>query len=204
MNKTLIFLFPVIIGLGSCKSALIKQYAVKEPGIETLESVRKSLNQYSPFYTGYLCVFRDSAALVNWFKNNHLPGRSLFYNSTGYRIITQDSAFCSGVEADFANNLKINIAYRIDSVNTFEKLKKNLLPVGEKVDLDPSKFAFTCVVFWADFMGKINQPGFQIAESAMKSQPAQTGRMNILFVDMDIMDFWNTSGSMIKTITNTR
>jgi len=182
----------------------MKKYAIKEPRIETIESVSKYLNQYSPLYTGYLCVFRDSAALVDWFKNKNMPGRSHFYNSDGYRIITQDSSFCSGVETNFAGNLKINQVFRIDSTMKFSKLTKNLLPVGEKVNLDPSQYAVTCVIFWADFMGRMNDQNFQIAESAMKSQPGINGRLNILFVDMDIMDFWNTSGNLIKTSVKTR
>ncbi|MCX6287952.1 MAG: hypothetical protein NTY96_12645 [Bacteroidetes bacterium] len=205
MKKKLYILSAVlIIGLAACKSAIIRQYAVKEPQVETIESVREALIRYSPVYTEYLCVFRDSAALVDWFKNKNLPGRSQFYNSAGYRIITQDSTFCSGIETDFAGKLKISQAYRIDSLTTFEKLRKNLLPLGENVDLDPSKYAFTCVIFWAKFMGKINSPGIQIANSAMQSEPAKIGRVNILFVNMDILDFWNASGNMIKTETRAR
>jgi len=205
MKKILYILLAVIMfGLAACKSALIRQYAVRDPQIETLESVRNELMQYSRVYTEYLCVFRDSAALVDWFKYKNLPGRSQFYNTAGYRIITQDSTFCSGVETDFAGNLKVNQAYRIDSLATFEKLKRNLLPVGEKVDLDPSKYSFTCVIFWAKFIGKLNGSSFQIACSALKSQPAKIGRVNILFVDMDILDFWKVSGNMIRTETRTR
>ncbi|MCX6242296.1 MAG: hypothetical protein NTX43_10865 [Bacteroidetes bacterium] len=205
MNQKLCILWALIlIGLGSCKSALLKQYEVKDPRIETLESVRKALYQYSPRDAEYLCVFRDSASLVDWFKNKNLPGRSQFYNSAGYRIITQDSTFCSGVETDFAGNLKINQTYRIDSMTTFEMLRRNLLPVGEKVNLDPSKYAFTCVIFWAKFMGKFNESSFKISGSAMNSQPAGYGKVNVVFVNMDIMDFWNVSGNMIKTETKTR
>jgi len=199
-----ILLVIIIFVMSACKTALIKQYGVKEPQIETLETVRKDLMQYSPVYTEYLCVFRDSAALVDWFKNKSLPGRSQFYNSAGYRIITQDSTFCAGAEADFAGNLKINQAYRIDSLTTFEKLKRNLHPVGQKVDLDISKYAFTCVVFWAKYMGKINEAGFLIAGSALISQPAKNGKVNLILVDMDILDFWNASVNMIRTETGTR
>ena len=205
MNQKLCILWALIlIGLGSCKSALLKQYEVIDPRIDTLESVRKALYQYSPRDAEYLCVFRDSASLVDWFKNKNLPGRSQFYNSAGYRIITQDSTFCSGVETDFAGNLKINQTYRIDSMTTFEMLRRNLLPVGEKVNLDPSKYAFTCVIFWAKFMGKFNESSFKISGSAMNSQPAGYGKVNVVFVNMDIMDFWNVSGNMIKTETKTR
>ncbi len=203
-QKILILLVVVAVCLGACKSALMKQYAVKDPQIETPGSVRKALNQYSPDYPAYLCVFRDSASLIDWFKNKNLPGRSQFYNSSGYRIITQDSTFCSGVETDFAGNLKINQTYRIDSLTTFEMLRKNLFPVGEKVNLNPSEYAFTCVVFWAKFLGKLNEPSLQISNSALKSQPARSGMVNVLYVDMDIMDFWNVSGNMIKTETKTR
>ncbi|MEI6890300.1 MAG: hypothetical protein ACOYM0_09275 [Bacteroidales bacterium] len=203
-QKIFILLVVVTVCLSACKSALMKQYAVKDPQLETLVSVRKALNQYSPVYPAYLCVFRDSASLIDWFKNKNLPGRSQFYNSSGYRIITQDSTFCSGVETDFAGNLKINQTYRIDSLTTFEMLKKNLFPVGEKVNLNPSEYAFTCVVFWAKFLGKLNEPSLQISNSALKSQPARSGMVNVVYVDMDIMDFWNVSGNMIKTETKTR
>lgn len=194
----------VLAGLFACKTAMLKKYAVKDPGIETMESVRNELSLYSPDYPQFLCVFRDSAALVDWCKNKNLPGRSQFYNSSAYRIITQDSTFCSGIETDFAGKLKINQSYKIDSLTTFGMLKKNLMPVGGKVDLDPSKYAFTCVVFWAKFMGKLNESSFRIAASALKSQPARAGKVNVLFVDMDILDFWNTSGKMIRTETKTR
>ncbi|GEM_PF-712945 len=205
MKKLLYFTMAVIMsGLPACKSALMRRYEVKDPQIESLESVRKDLNRYSPAYSGYFCVFRDSAALVDWFKNKNLPGRSQFYNQAGYRIITQDSTFCSGIEADFAGNLKVNQAYRIDSLTTFGKLKRNLLAVGEKADLDPSGYAFTCVIFWAKFMGKINEASFNIAASALNSQPAKIGKMNIVFVNMDILDFWNTSGKLIRTETGIR
>jgi hypothetical protein len=204
--KRMMFVLPVLVltGLFACKQAMMRKYAVKDPRIETLESVRNELIRYSPDYPAYLCVFRDSAALVDWCRNKSLPGRSQFYNSSGYRIITQDSTFCSGVETDFAGNLKINQSYRIDSMTTFGKLKRNLIPVGEKADLDPSKYAFTCVIFWAKFIGKINESSFNIAASALKSRPAETGKVNVLLVDMDILDFWNTSGNMIRTETKTR
>ncbi len=205
MKINIIILLAVsVFGLSACKSALIKQYAIKEPQIETRESVKTALQQYSQAYPEYLCVFKDSAALVDWFKNKNLPGISQFYNSAGYRIITQDSTFCSGVETDFAGSLKINQEYRIDSLTTFEKLQINILPVGGRVNPDPSKFAFTCVIFWAKFMGKFNESGFRIANSAMNSQPAKNGQVNVLFIDMDIMDFWNVKGNMIQTNTSTR
>ena len=204
--KKMILVLPALVltGLFACKPAMLRKYAVKDPQIETLESVRNDLISYSTIYPAYLCVFRDSAALVDWCKNKNLPGRSQFYNSTGYRIITQDSTFCSGVETDFAGNLKISQSYRIDSMTTFGKLKRNLMPVGEKVDPDPSKYAFTCVIFWAKFLGKLNESSFCIAASALKSKPAETGKVNVLFVDMDILDFWNTSGKMIRTETKKR
>ena len=202
IKKQIILIAACIIGLGACKPALTRKYSLKEPCVETLESVRKELATYSPDYCSYLCVFRDSASLVDWFKNKHLPGRSQFYNSAGYRIVTQDSTFCSGVETDFAGNLKISQTYSIDSLITIEKLTKNLLPAGEKVSLDPSGYTFTCVIFWAKFMGKINKASFEIANSAMNSMPAKKGQVNVLFVDMDIMVFWNVSGSMIRTKTN--
>ncbi|MEI8004627.1 MAG: hypothetical protein WCI48_00360 [Bacteroidota bacterium] len=204
--KRMKFVLPALIlaGLFACKPAMMRKYAVKDPQIETVESVRHDLDLYSPAYPSYLCVFRDSAGLVDWCKNKNLPGRSQFYNSAGYRIITQDSTFCSGVETDFAGNLKISQSCRIDSLTTFGRLKKDLMPIGEKVDLDPSKYAFTCVIFWAKFMGKFNESSFCIAASAFKSQPAQSGKVNVLFVDMDILDFWNASGKLIRTETKTR
>ena len=194
----------ILITLFACKTAMLRKYSVTDPHIETLESVKNNLARYSPAYPPYLCVFRDSAALVDWCKNKNLPGRSQFYNSSGYRIITQDSTFCSGVETDFAGNLKISQSYRIDSLTTFDKLRRNLMPVGEKVDPDPSKYAFTCVIFWAKFIGRINESTFRIAASALESQPAGTGKVNVLFVDMDILDFWNTSGNMNRTETRAR
>jgi hypothetical protein len=200
MNKRiLILVMASLVSICSCKNAITRKYGVTEPRIESLGSVSATLKKYSSDYPAHLCIFRDSASLVDWFRNKNLPGRSHFYNSAGYRIITQDSLFCSGVEADFAGNLKSSAAYRIDSLTTFDKLKRNILPVGEKADLDPSKYAFTCVVFWARFMGKVNDASFVIAEAALKSQPAVNGKVNLLFVDMDIMDFWNTSGNMIQT-----
>jgi hypothetical protein len=199
--KKMMLVLPALVltGLFACKPAMLRKYAIKDPQIETLESIRSDLLCYSPSYPASLCVFRDSAALVDWFKNKNLPGRSQFYNSTGYRIITQDSTFCSGVETDFAGNLKISQSYKIDSMMTFDKLKRNLMPVGEKVDLNPSKYAFTCVIFWARFLGKLNESSFHIAAAALKSQPAEAGKVNVLFVDMDILDFWNSSGKMIRT-----
>ena len=204
MKKLLILISTLIIVLTACKSAMMRQYAVGSPKIETIESVRNDLKKNMPGFEGYLCVFRDSAALMDWFKNKNLPGRSQFYNSGGYRIITQDSTFCSGVETDFAGNLKINQVYRIDSLTPFCRLQKDILPVGEKADLDPSNYSFTCVIFWARFMGKLNMSSFRIAASALESQPAKTGKVNVLLVNIDILDFWNASGNMIKTEIKTR
>jgi hypothetical protein len=205
MHKINIILSAALILLsGACKSTLMKKYSVGEPCIESIGSVRESLDRYSPQYEGFLCVFRDSAALVDWFRNSNLPGRSHFYNRDGYRIITQDSNFCSGVETDFAKTLSLEKKYRIDSVSTFAKLGTCLLPAGDKVSLDPSQSDFTVVIFWARFMGKINDASFQIASAALNSPAAKQGKVNILFVDMDIMDFWKTSGTMIKTMSTTR
>jgi hypothetical protein len=53
-------------------------------------------------------------------------------------------------------------------------------------------------------MGKINEASFVVAEAAMASQPGMKGKVNILFVNMDIMDFWNTSPGMIKTTVDKR
>lgn len=194
----------IALEVTSCRTALLKKYEVAEPKVESLESVKDALTRYSPLYKEYLCVFRDSAALVEWFRHSNLPGRSQIYNADGFRIITQDSTFCSGVETDFAGRLKINQAYRTDSLSRFEDLKACLLEAGDKVSLDPSKYAFTCVIFWAKFMGRINEASFRIAEAALSSKPAKEGKVNLVFVDMDIMDFWNVSHDMIKTKTSTR
>jgi len=205
MNRKLIILMMVLpIGIYSCKTIIAKKYGIKEPEIESLKSVTEALKHYAGADPAYLCIFKDSAAFVDWFRNKNLPARSHFYNSDGYRIITQDSMFCAGVEATFAGKLKPSAIYRIDSLTVFDKLKRSLLPAGGKVDLDPSKYAFTCVIFWARWMGKINVSSFAIAEAALKSQPGMNGKVNILLVNMDIMDFWNTSGKLIKTTIDKR
>ena len=205
MNKKIVTLMLVIpFAMYSCKNYISGKYGIKEPKIESLGSITSALKNYSAEYPARLCIFKDSAALIDWFQNNNMPGRSHFYNSAGYRIITQDSNFCVKVEADFAGKLKPSEVYRIDSLSVFDKLKRDLLPVGEKADLDPSEYAFTCVVFWAIYMGKINEASFVVAEAAMASQPGMKGKVNILFVNMDIMDFWNTSPGMIKTTVDKR
>ena len=89
-------------------------------------------------------------------------------------------------------------------MGSFGKLKRDILPVGEKADLDTSKYTFTCVVFWAIYMGKVNDASFAVAEAALASQPGMKGMVNILFVNMDIMDFWNTSPGMIRTTVDKR
>lgn len=203
-NKILILFMVFPFAMYSCKNYVARKYGITDPKIESLGSITSELKNYSAAYPAHLCIFKDSAALIDWFHNKNLPGRSHFYNSAGYRIITQDSNFCAKVEADFAGQLKPSEVYRIDSNSIFDKLKRDLLPVGEKADLDPSKYTFTCVVFWAIYMGKINETSFAVAEAAMASQPGMKGKVNILFVNMDIMDFWNTSPGMIKTKVDTR
>lgn len=188
----------------SCKQALMKKYGVTEPHVESMESVRKTLNEYSPGYDSCLCVFRDSSALVDWFRNTNLPGRSLFFNSSGYRIITQDSAFCSGVETEFAAKLMPGLACRIDSLTRLVKLRKSLYPACEKVHLDTSGYDFTCVIFWAKFMGRINEASFGIAASARNSVSGRNGKVNFIFVCMDIMDFWGASDNLIRTSSSMR
>ena len=204
ISKQTLLIAAVFIVLTSCKQALMKKYGVSKPQIESLESVRKSINGYSRGYDSCLCVFRDSSALVDWFRNTGLPGRSLFFNSSGYRIITQDSAFCSGVETEFAGNLRPGQALRIDSLTHFEILRKSIYPIGEKVKLDPALYDYTCVIFWAKFMGRINEASFAIAASAMSSNAGRTGKVNFIFVCMDIMNFWGVSGDMIRTNTGIR
>ena len=198
MKKLLILLIVCTSGIYSCKNAVTRKYGITEPKIETIRSITAELRGYSADFPSYLCVFRDSAALVDWFRHKNMPGRSQFYNSSGFRIITQDSLFCSKVEADFAGNLKPDKIYRIDSSVIFEHLRKNIIPLGEKADTDPSKYSFTCVIFWAKFMGKVNEASMDIARSAMRSRPAVNGKVNLLFVNMDMLDTWNVSENMIR------
>lgn len=201
-SKQLYLSATLLILAYACKQAIITKYSVGEPRVETTVSVNMALDRYSPGLSSYACVFKDSASFVDWFRNKNFPGRSVFFDSLGCRIITRDSGYCSGVDQEFAGQLGSQTKFRTDTSCRFTNLAKYIMKAGEKPSLKPSGFEYTCVIFWAKFLGRLNESTMAIARSALQSASGRSGKINLVVVNMDIMDFWKVSDSMIKTGTS--
>jgi hypothetical protein len=205
MKKYLVLLAPFFFSaLLSCRNIALNHYSIGTPKPETPLSLSEELEKYSPGFSAYLCVFRDSASFVDWFRTSKAPGRSMFFDHKGFRIITRDSAYCSGVDLAFARNLGKSRDFRTDSSARLFQLTKFLEPVGRKAFPETKDDGFTCVVFWAKFMGRTNEQVFEIASASLGSPAGKNQKVNLLLVDMDMMKSWNTSGNMIRAGTSSK
>jgi hypothetical protein len=185
----------VALGMFSCRSLVLRSRGLKDPKPETVESVTAALTAYQQWYKDYLCVFKDSAALADLFGKRGYLAASQFYDRNGYRIITNDSGFCLGVEARFAGNLNPQGEYPVDSSYRITEMMKYLKVIGDSVSAGTGADDFSVVLVWAKYLEPVNPYLFAMADTIHRHHPM---RINFIFFNIDEMKDWNLKEPLVK------
>jgi hypothetical protein len=188
MKTKLLILLGITIFSSSCTKIYLVINGIKDPKVETKESIVKKCNHYNKSYSSLLCIPADTASLRNLLKICKGFPRDIIFNRNGQLIIPEDTSFCAGKAMTFALKLDTNGEYKVNPKTTLSDIRKNVTVLGNKVSFEASDFDFTMVIFWANFLGVGNKNIFKIMEEmTAKSQL----KLNFILVNMDIEKSWN-------------
>ena len=188
--KKLLFYLLIIVGsvsANSCKTFYTYYLGIRNPKIETIESICNFYKNNEKKVIPYLCIVKDSIHYLELRSKVRSIPRIQLFNRNGERIESQDSGYCVLKAIDFVQKLSLNYDFRIDPQNDFSEIRECLLPLGSKVNFDPKQSDITLVLFCAKFLGKGNNSNYKVLEAANRNQGI---RFNFIVIDMDLMDIW--------------
>lgn len=197
MKKISPLVFVILVGicLTSCKSVLRVFSGVRQPHLESFNSVSDYLkkNRIDTFDTLYTC--RDSAtamALIAHIIN--LPS-TLLFDSTGHSVQQSDSSFCPAKVEQFMRNLSDTSSIIYGDGITQGNILQWISPVAS----NPGKTRnseYHLYVFWATYCGSLNKSAFRVLKAACDNPNIH---INLYLVNVDFLDSWGMkSGPKIK------
>jgi hypothetical protein len=176
----------VIILTGGCVTILKKLKHVSNPKFESEESVASFLRKVNNHYKENLFLCKDSAAFFNIFLKIHALPEAVFFNSKG-EIIRYSEDPCPAKAQTFIMNMQEGQKLTIDTSYNLGFLKSRINPYIKNWFRETSNDQFTMVVFWAVWVGKVNNNVFEIVE-ALKARPDL--HVRVVFINMDLLDSW--------------
>lgn len=185
--STVFLLCLVGIFLTSCKSILVSLTGLKQPKLESINSVsfylkKKKIENYD---TLYIC--HDSAALNKlMFRIKEFP-RTVLFDRNGVSVLQSDSGYCPGKAESFMRDLSLTVTLKPDDQFSVKEIFQWILPVlwdSEPIQ-DPD---FTLFVFWAKYCGSLNNSVFRIMKE-IKGNPNIKTR--IYLVNIDFINSWD-------------
>jgi hypothetical protein len=186
MKKILIIMTFAFTAI-SCNKMYLALNGIKKPRFESIESVNAKLAQYSAGYLRINAIPADSASFVEFLKIMRGLPSNLVFNREGMLMLPEDTGYCAGRAMEFA--LKLGDAMK-DSVTDrirLQDLSKLVLSTGKDVDLDPTKYDYSMVIFWTNFLGNANLNVFQIMEEMRQRSEL---KINYVLINMDVQKSW--------------
>jgi hypothetical protein len=184
-NLTIVLLLIVFLS-GGCVAIMKKLKHVSNPKFESEENVSSFLRKVNKSYPENLFLCKDSAAFFSIFMKIHALPEAVFFNSKG-EIIRYSEDPCPAKALTFIMNMQEGQKLTIDTSYNLAFLKSKITPYLKNGFLVTSNDQVTMVVFWAVWVGKVNNNVFEIVE-ALKTRPDL--HVQVVFINMDLLDSW--------------
>jgi hypothetical protein len=190
MKTKILFIIMTLLCLTSCYRAYLTINGVRNPRVESRESVEKKCKHYDKMYNEILCIPKDSTGFVNLFKALKGLPSDLIFNKKGQLIMPIDTGYCAGKARTFALELDKSSVYPINPSYDLNYILDNVIQLGSRVNINANEFDYTMVFFWANFLGRANSIVFKIMDEMRSSSPL---KINYILVNMDIQESWKMS-----------
>ena len=176
-----------IASVCSCKAILIKIKGVSKPRFENKESVLNYLSTISPESGDGVFVGQDSLQFFHLLKMiKELPTVD-FYNSKGELIEYSQTGGCNGKAEEFAEKLTRNMVYTVDSSYRMKDVEKKVVSIKENNGLLSQDCDFVLFVYWAKYMGKMNQDVLDVMKALRNNKQLKA---KVYLINMDFQSNW--------------
>jgi len=191
MNRMIrIGLIPLLsISSLACKEILMMRYGIRQPGVETPESIRKFMDKME-YPNENTFIFKDSFAFYTCLRDSifqhNTPG-TLCFSPNGRLTSSKDASRCQWPGDYFVRNVHRDTLYQADTGYSLRKLMTLLVPLNNATLVDTANANYIVLVTWATFLGKYNERLFSI-RSAIRENIDVT--VKPVFLCIDIQKDW--------------
>jgi len=187
----------IILFSSGCKQIIMLRYGIKDPKLETRESILEFSNNFH-LDSGEVYIFKDTNAYFHYlrdsiFKKNAIG--TLFFNQKGYLVDNSKAKSCQWSGCAFLNQFNRDSLYYTDSTYQLNGLLQKIIPLTckEKV-LHSDENDLTVIIIWAKFVGKYNERLFCISEVAANREDL---KVRIIYLNIDMLKEWNLEKSQM-------
>lgn len=193
-----IVLIPLI--LFGCSVVVKTMYGIKDPKIETKESLFKFLSKKKLDTNNVYCVsFEDFKPTLS-LTNNKIPD-VLIFNKQGKYIPYGDEWACNASAFNFIEELNLDTIYKKTDLIILDTLLSKFRTfdgehITEKETNKIKNADFVCIVLWAKFTGKLNKT--KVKEWEEQARNNKNAKINFIKLDMDFQEWWGLDESDIN------
>ena len=197
MRHLFLSLLCIIFFTCGCKQLIMLKYGIKDPKLETRESILEFSNNFH-LDSGEVYIFKYTNAYFHYlryiiFKKNAIG--TLFFNQKGYLVDNSKAKSCQWSGCAFLNQFNRDSLYYTDSTYQLNGLLQKIIPLTckEKV-LHSDENDLTVIIIWAKFVGKYNERLFCISEVAANREDL---KVRIIYLNIDMLKEWNLEKSQM-------
>jgi hypothetical protein len=179
--------------LTACKQYAVARLGIKEPQVETRESLKQYLLTHNfPLQDQF--ILKDTSGFYFMIKeaSSEGPVGTLIFDKN-YHLLTRDTSRCQWIYGEGITDLSKAKSFPLSDSFNGEELLKLMTPLDgttDELSLSPGDFDFLVVNRWAKYLGRINDKIFN-SYSIAKSRTDL--KIVILNLNLDMQESWNLS-----------
>lgn len=181
--------FLMILLFSNCTKTILYGYGVRNPKIETQQSITSYLISNKLFSENSYAL-KDTAALNKYFLSGIRSPEIQFYDKNGFLMLYRDDKKCNGQNDSLISFLDEMNVVKIDSSNNILEYITQLKTLDGKA-LNPEDFKYHdyyLVLYWAKWAGKVNKIKMIDWEESIKNK--KNVKIKAIKVTSDYMNFW--------------
>jgi len=170
-----------------CQKMILCYKGVRNPSIQTSESVKKFLLRKGvEDYDGSF-ILKDSISFMKLVKHITSYPSVSYFTPQGELIVIRDSGFCAGVAYNYGISLKPGSPNRIDSSFMLLDLNPLIQPLSAQKKIEPGDADVILVGFWATYLGSVNNNVFGVCDAVRNNSDVKA---RIYLINIDFLDSW--------------
>jgi len=192
-----IALFTCFTLFTSCKFIIIKMQGIKQPKIETHQSLSKFLLS-SKVDTSEILCFRDTTALNNFYATDIGVPDARFFNRekklVDYRSVEAD---CNAHVSPFIEKTdSINALTPVPGKN-IDNFLKGLVVVrtAQEFKLECQDYDAFMVIYWAKYLGNVTKSHIAEWQELVTKANKDKKKIRMILVNADYQSFWGVEAS---------
>jgi hypothetical protein len=191
MKKHLIPILIFAMFFSGCKQIILWKYGVRDPRIETRESLLKYIQKQGQDPEN-IYLFRDTLAYNSFFKDTVFKKAffsAIVFDKKGSIVDYKDPKSCQWAAVGYIEKLKRDTLYALDTTHNIFTVLPSIVPLNDRhpVSINQPDYDYTVIFTWAKYIGKLNDRLFVISEAAKNNKKAS---IRVISLNIDIQDSW--------------